>query len=150
MSEEAFITQGVFRDHCLITIITTHKSETRMLCITGSVPGFAADGQCNVEQGAHNPQAVNLLLTPARSYSRCSFCHGSHEKMTAPVFTQYSGVPQVEGCYRSGSHIASLRCLYFCPGLMCCTQRRFDTRMLGALCISLLVSHSSYLLNIPP
>lgn len=61
LSEEAFVTQGVFQDHCLITIITTHKSQTRMLCITRSVPGFAADGgQCDVEQGASNLSCESL------------------------------------------------------------------------------------------
>ena len=60
LSEEAFITQGVFQDHCLIAIITTHKSQTRMLCITRSVPGFAADGQCDVEQGVYNPSCESL------------------------------------------------------------------------------------------
>lgn len=57
---EAFVTQAVFRDHCLITIITTHKAKTRMLCITSSVPGFAAAGQRDAEQGPHSPSSESL------------------------------------------------------------------------------------------
>lgn len=60
LSKEAFITQAVFWDHCLITIITIHKSQIQMLCITRSVPSFVADGKCDVEQGAYNLSCKSL------------------------------------------------------------------------------------------
>lgn len=60
LSKEALVTHKLFGDHCLITVIATHKSQTRMLGITISVPDFAADGQCKVEQEACNSSCESL------------------------------------------------------------------------------------------
>lgn len=73
LSEEAFMTQGVFWDHCLITVFTTHRSQIRMLCIARSIPGFAVDGQRDVEQGAqpHLPASYSALwaVTPDTDFA---------------------------------------------------------------------------------
>lgn len=84
---------------------------------------FAADGQCSVEQGAHSP-SCEPVTHPERSYSCCSICHTSNKEMNTPVLTNYSGVPYVDRCSWGGSHITPFCCLFFCPGLKCCTQQR--------------------------